>query len=164
MKEPTQQKTPKGANLILDRFLDSEEQELRANLTNREWRLSNLYYIKDKHGKRVLFRPNWAQKQVMNNLWFFSVILKARQLGITTFFCILYLDQILFSEYKTAGIIAHKQEDAKRFFEEKVKFAWDNLPESLKSVLGPPNTDSVGELSFPNGSKYLCPPLSAAVR
>lgn len=80
---------------------------------------------------------------------------------MTTLFCILYLDQILFSEYKTAGIIAHKQEDAKRFFEDKVKFAWDNLPEDLKDELGPPNTDSVGELSFPNGSKIF---VSTTVR
>lgn len=98
---------------------------------------------------------------VVNNLWFFSIILKARQLGVTTLFCILYLDQILFSENKTAGIIAHKQEDAKRFFNDKVKFAWDNLPESLKERLGPPNTDSVGELSFPNGSKIF---VSTSVR
>ncbi len=89
------------------------------------------------------------------------VILKARQLGVTTLFCILYLDQILFSDYKTAGIIAHKQEDAKRFFNDKVKFAWDNLPEQLKERLGPPNTDSVGELSFPNGSKIF---VSTTVR
>lgn len=146
---------------VLDQYLSQEERELWMNLKDRNWRLSNLYYIKDKHGKKVLFKPNWAQKMTLNNLWFFSIILKARQLGITTLFCILYLDQILFSEYKTAGIIAHKQEDAKRFFEDKVKFAWDNLPEALKGVLGPPNTDSVGELSFPNGSKIF---VSTTVR
>ncbi len=142
-------------NEVLDKYLSEEERTLWANLKDRNWRLSHLYYIKDKHGKKVLFKPNWAQKTLLNNLWFFSIVLKARQLGITTLFCILYLDQVLFSQYKTAGIIAHKQEDAKRFFEDKVKFAWDNLPEALQGVLGPPNTDSVGELSFPNGSKIF---------
>lgn len=125
------------------------------HLSDWKWRLQNLYYIKDKHGKKVLFKPNWAQKDLMDNLWFFAVILKARQLGMTTFFCLLYLDQVLFNANKTAGIIAHKQDDAKRFFSDKVKFAWDHLPESLKETLGPPNTDSAGELSFPNGSKIF---------
>lgn len=81
-----------------------------------------------------------------------TIILKARQLGITTFFCIFFLDQVLFSKNKTAGIIAHKDKDAKKIFKDKVKFAWDNLPQVLKDTLGPPNADSVGELSFPNGS------------
>ncbi len=142
-------------DVVLDQYLSDDERALWGNLKDRSWRLSHLYYIKDKHGKKVLFQLNWAQKFLMNNLWFFSIVLKARQIGVTTFFCILYFDQILFSQYKTAGIIAHKQEDAKRFFEDKIKFAWDNLPEALKGVLGPPNTDSVGELSFPNGSKIF---------
>lgn len=104
---------------------------------------------------------NWAQRELLDNLWFFSLVLKARQLGITTFFCILYLDQVLFNANKTAGIIAHKEKDAKAFFNDKVKFAWENLPPVLKEVLGPPNTDSVGELSFPNGSKIF---VSTSVR
>lgn len=147
--------TLKDENTPLDQYLSDEERDLWKNLKDRNWRLSHLYYIKDKHGKKVLFKPNWAQKVLINNLWFFSIVLKARQLGITTLFCVFYLDQVLFSQYKTAGIIAHKQEDAKRFFEDKVKFAWDNLPEALRETLGPPNTDSVGELSFPNGSKIF---------
>lgn len=135
--------------------LSDEEIKLFENLSDIRWRLDNLYYIKDRHGRKVKFKMNWAQKDILDNLWFFSLVLKARQLGITTFFCILYLDQVLFQANKTAGIIAHKQDDAKKFFNDKVKFAWDNLPPILKDTLGPPNTDSVGELSFPNGSKIF---------
>lgn len=141
--------------------LTDDEQKLFSNLNDWKWRLSNLYYIKDKHAKKVLFKPNWSQQILIKNLWFFSIILKARQLGITTFFCILYLDQVLFSNYKTAGIIAHNQADARRFFNDKVKFAWDNLPSVLKETLGPPNTDSAGELSFSNGSRIF---VSTSVR
>jgi len=74
---------------------------------------------------------------------------------MTTFFCILYLDMVLFSEHKSAGIIAHKEKDAKKIFKDKVKFAWDNLPQHLQDLLGPPNSDAVGELSFPNGSSIF---------
>lgn len=70
----------------------------------------------------------------------------------TTFFSILYLDQILFSENKIAGIIAHRQEDMKKIFRNKIKFAWDNLHPWVKEKIGSPNTDSAYEMSFPNGS------------
>lgn len=138
-----------------NKALTKDELALLDNLSDIRWRLDNLYFIKDKLGRRVLFKMNWAQRTLLDNLWFFSLVLKARQLGVTTFFCILFLDQVLFQSNKTAGIIAHKQDDAKKFFNDKVKFAWDNLPPVLKSILGPPNTDSVGELSFPNGSKIF---------
>jgi len=82
------------------------------------------------------------------------IILKARQLGITTFFSILYLDQVLFNSNKQAAIIAHTDKDTKKIFG-KIKFAWDSLPELLKENLGMPKTETVGELSFPNGSKIF---------
>jgi len=135
-------------------YLDPEELAFWENLRDWKWRISNLYYVKNKHGKKVKFVPNWAQQAVLDDLWFFSIILKARQLGITTFFAILYLDQILFNSNKTAAVIAHTDIDTKRIFE-KIKFAWDCLPEELKESIGLPKTDSVGELAFPNGSKIF---------
>ena len=134
--------------------LSKEEVQFWENLRDWKWRIRNLYYVQDKHGKKVKFVPNWAQQAVLDDLWFFSIILKARQLGVTTFFCILYLDQVLFNSNKTAAIIAHTDNDTKRIFE-KVKFAWDSLPEELKESLGKPNTDSVGEMAFPNKSKIF---------
>ena len=100
------------------------------------------------------FNTNWAQTIILDNLWFFNIILKARQLGITTFFCILYLDQILFSANKAAAIIAHTDSDTKKIFQ-RIKYAWENLPEALKENIGLPTSDSVGELRFPNGSSIF---------
>lgn len=131
--------------------LSEEEFSFWQNLKDWKWRIQNLYFVKDKHGRKVKFKPNWAQLLVMEGIWFFAIILKARQVGITTFFCILYLDQILFNSNKTAAIIAHTDTDSKKIFN-KVKFAWENLPQVLKENIGEPNTDSAGEMSFPNGS------------
>ena len=135
--------------------MTKEEQQLQAHLKDYKWRVSNLYYVKDKKGNKVKFKPNFAQKMLLDNMWFFSIILKARQLGVTTFFCIVFLDQVLFNSNKTAGIIAHKDRDAKKIFKDKIKFAWDNLNPDLQAQLGPPNTDSAGELGFPNGSSIF---------
>lgn len=128
------------------------KEDVKAKLGDRLWRLNNLYYIKDDKGNKILFRLNEAQQYLYDNLWFFNITPKARQLGMTTFFCILYLDQILFSENKTAAIIAHTQHDMKKIFRNKIKFAWDNLPPWLKYYIGQPDIDSANEMVFPNGS------------
>jgi len=99
-----------------------------------------------------LFRPNKIQTILFHGLWYFNIVPKARQLGVTTFFAILYFDQILFSKNKTAGIIAHRQEDMKKIFRNKIKFAWNNLHPWLRNYIGEPSTDSQYELVFPNGS------------
>lgn len=131
------------------------EEEVKAHFQDRWWRLNNLYYIKDKSGKRVLFRPNPIQKVIHDNLWFFTIIPKARQLGVTTFFAILYFDQILFSKNKTAGIIAHKQESLKKIFQDKIKFSWDNMHPWIRKYIGEPDVDNANELRFPNGSSIF---------
>jgi hypothetical protein len=125
---------------------------LKEKLGDRKWRINNLYFVKDEQGNKVLFKMNPVQEYLHDHLWFFNIVPKARQLGITTFFCILYFDQILFSENKTAGIIAHRQEDMKKIFRNKIKFAWDNLHPWLKAKIGEPDTNSANELIFPNGS------------
>lgn len=128
------------------------EQEIKKHFADRWWRLNNLYFIKDKRGNKVLFKPNPIQRIIHDNLWFFTIVPKARQLGVTTFFAILYFDQILFSKNKTAGIVAHKQEDMKKIFKNKIKFAWDNMHPWVRKYIGEPNIDNANELTFPNGS------------
>lgn len=137
-------------NLDTKTILTAEE--LQKRLSDREWRLNNLYYVKDEKGNKVLFKMNTVQKFIYDNLWFFTITVKARQLGVTTFFSILYLDQVLWSKDKTAGIICHRQEDMKKIFRSKIKFAVDNLHPWIKQKIGVPNTDNAYEISFPNGS------------
>lgn len=119
---------------------------------DREWRLNNLYYIKDKSGNKVLFKPNWAQQQLLKP-HYLNIILKARQLGVTTFHSLLFLDTCLFNSYINAGIIADNKDNAKEIFVDKVKFAYDNLPDWLKSLVVA-YRDNVNELRFNNGSVF----------
>lgn len=58
-------------------------------------------------------------------------ILKYRQGGVTTLFCILYLDEALWTPGFTAAIIAHEREALDKIFE-IVDRAYENLPESVK--------------------------------
>lgn len=119
-------------------------------LADPKWRLNNLYYIVDKQGNKVLFKMNWAQEELYNGMHYCNLILKARQLGISTFICLLFLDRCLFNSNISAGIIAHTLEDAQQLFR-RVKFAYDNLPEDLKN-LRQSNTDTAQMIQFSNGS------------
>lgn len=124
---------------------------LRVNLNDRLWRLSNLYYIKDKKGNKVKFTPNAVQLYTLANLWYLTVILKSRQHGVTTFFALLYLDACLFTDNVRAGIIAQTENDAREIFDSKVKFAYENLPEVVKAQRKNV-VDRVDKMEFSNGS------------
>lgn len=112
----------------------NEIQQLKSLLADRKWRLTSgkLYFIKDKNGKRVPFIPNEAQQDFLDRRHTKNIILKARQLGFTTLAAIMELDDVLFSSYKSVGIIAQDKDKQTEIFDEKVKFAYDNIPEWLK--------------------------------
>src|SRR3990167_11249959 len=114
------------------------------------WRLENLYYVKNEAGEKVLFKLRWAQRYFLKHLWFLNIILKARQLGFTTVICLYFLDCILFHKNRSAGIIAHTQEDAENIFRNKIMFAWDNLPDWFKANLAV-DTSNAKQLKFNNG-------------
>ena len=114
------------------------------------WRLNNLYWI-IKDGKRVRFKFNWAQEQLYRNIHYHNIILKARQLGVSTFVSLLMLDRCVFNSNVRAGTVAHDLPSAKGLFRDKVKFPYENLPEQLRSVRAPLN-DSSDELLLSNNS------------
>lgn len=126
-------------------------EEIKQNVQSKKWRLENLYYIKDVKGQEVKFKPNWAQNRFNNGAHSRNIILKARQLGLTTFACIDALDDCLFTKNFKAGIIAHIKEDAHEFFEDKIQFAYDKLPAEIRAA-NPATTDKAGKLAFANGS------------
>lgn len=127
-------------------------EKLDARLADRIWRLNNLYWVVDEEGNLMKFKMRPAQEYLLKNLHYKNIILKARQLGFTTFICIFMLDYALFNKNKQLGIVAHTQNDATIIFR-KVKIAWDNFPKHLKDffklqAIG----DSSTEYQFTNGS------------
>jgi hypothetical protein len=125
--------------------------EIKARLSNRWWRLNNLYWITNERGEHVPFKPNKAQTEFYFALWYLNVVLKARQMGFSTFIQILILDACLFTSNIRAGVIAHTREDAEVLFRDKVRYAYEHLPASIKSTVRA-SSDRAGELAFSNGS------------
>lgn len=125
----------------------TEIETIKLKLSDKQWRLFSwkLYFIKDKLGRKVPFIPNKAQTDFYNNRSKKNIILKARQLGFSTFIDISKLDDFLFTSYSSFGIIAQDIDSASLIFNDKVKFAFDNLPDWLKSQFKL-NTDRKGEI------------------
>ncbi len=124
-----------------------------SQLLDKRQRLQNLYYLTDKNGNEVPFNLNWAQTDLADNMWHQMLVLKARQLGVTTFFAINFLDDCFWMENISSGIIAHRKEDAADIFRKKVKYAYDRMPEWTRAFNSATN-DRAGELAFKNGSSY----------
>lgn len=115
------------------------------------WRLGNLYRIMDKEGVEARFELNWAQEALFNEMHYLNVILKARQLGFTTFIQIFMLDATVFNRDIRAGTIAHTLGDAQVIFRDKVKYPYDGLPDGIK-VAVPIINDNLTELLLGNNS------------
>ena len=120
-------------------------QALIANpdlIDNKRWRLDNLYWIITKSGTKELFNMNAAQLHFFENFlnpddplrfFFRHCILKARQLGFTTFIDIWILDEILFKTNREGLIIAHTIKDATEIFDRKIDYAIRNMCDEIKN-------------------------------
>jgi hypothetical protein len=122
-------------------------------LKDKKWRLQNLYKITNKEGFEVNFTLNWAQEELLDKFWYQMLILKARQLGVTTFFVISFLDDCFWLDNISAGVIADKRESSEEIFKKKAKFAYDRMP-SWTRLFNSATNDRSGELAFRNGSSY----------
>ena len=126
-----------------------------STLGNKDWRMSSLYKIVNKHGKRVTFLENSIQRKIRKNPHKRKRILKARQFGVSTG-CILNLfDETIWNQDSTNVIIAHEQDAIKKLFR-IVTRAYKFLPDELK-----PRVDRGGgskyELYFPDiNSRIYC--------
>lgn len=135
------------------------DDEMSDAMAHKWFRLNTLYFIKDKFGKKTLFTPNSEQEDFYLNQHCRDIILKARQLGFTTFKMISDLDDCLFIEDFSAGCICHNLEDAKDIFRNKIKYAYQNINEDFIDVLSSigfklplPVNDKDNGYVFDNGS------------
>ncbi|MFA6063823.1 MAG: hypothetical protein WC736_14645 [Gallionella sp.] len=118
------------------------------------WRIcdSGMYkiMIKDVEGNPsgvIPFKANRTQRRFIQRMWYRNLTLKARQLGMTTLVCIMWLDYALFNRNVRCGIVAQDDTSATAFFRDKVKFAYDNLDPEIKAMF-PIRSSNTNELLF----------------
>lgn len=147
--------------------LPTSPEQLELCLADPAWRLANLYHILVKTrvpkagedpssvpGKKMLFKMNGAQRRFLDRMWHRNVVLKARQVGITTLICILWLDHALFVPDQRCGIVAQDDGAAKAIFRDKVKYAYDNLPPEIRRRF-PLSKDAADELLFAHNNSSI---------
>ncbi len=124
---------------------------LYEHLSDQRWRLDNLYHIVNKRGERQLFKMNREQRRLLDALHTRNVILKARQIGFTTFIQIYMLDVALFCPDTKCGVIAQTMDIAQTIFAEKIKYPYDNLPALIRQQV-PVLRSNTTELHLANNS------------
>jgi hypothetical protein len=112
-------------------------------------------YIKIQHPIRgtIPFNLFPFQEETLKQFWKndFNIVLKSRQMGISTLVAAYSLWLMLFHNDKNILVISTKQEVAKELVS-KVRFANDNLPSWLKVQC---TEDNKLSLKFKNGSRIL---------
>ena len=98
----------------------------------------------------VTFKPNKVQRDYAQNRSSRDLVLKARQVGITTYALLDNVESILLRDNLRCMVIADKEDTAKSVLE-RVRFTYENLPEYIR-IARPTVVDSKTELKLNNGS------------
>jgi len=121
------------------------------DLSNKSDRLNNLYNIVDRNGNSIPFCLNAVQQDVCNSTHNRKLILKARQLGMSTYAVIDILDDALFTPNLACGIVSYSLEHAQHIFKRIIGHALDTFFEPLRYNIGI-TSRSAREITFSNGS------------
>jgi len=119
-------------------------------LHDKHYRMNNLYWIVDREGNSIPFRMNPIQEDVFSKIHNRNLILKARQVGMSTFSVLYILDEALFNFNISAGIVSYSLQHAQHIFKRIIGHALDSLPSELHP-LGIVQR-SANEITFDNGS------------
>lgn len=119
-------------------------------LYDKSYRMDNLYRIVDRFGDSIPFRMTDVQRNVFDNLHTRNLILKARQLGMSTFSVLYLLDEALFNRNMSCGIVSYSLQHAQHILKRIIGHALDKLPPGLgdAGII----QRSAHEISFSNGS------------
>lgn len=134
-------------------------------LARAGWRLQHLYTIKRKDGVLAPFVPNEPQRRFHNAQWWRNHILKARQMGFSTYITQANLDAMLWRPNTTVGLVDNTMPDAKKKLR-MVKTSYEHLDDGDLH----PDTWRIGrwikervpmkfaaeEVVFGNGSNIYC--------
>lgn len=127
------------------------KQEYKKCAVNPAYFLSKYSYIQHPTRGRMLFDLYHYQKDALKDFddHDYNIVLKGRQIGISTLVAGYSLWLLLFHRDKNILVIATKQETAKNLVT-KVRFMHQNLPVWLR---GSVTTDNKLSLQFANGSQ-----------
>lgn len=111
------------------------------------------YFLKivDKQGQLVPFRFNPEQRQLIGNMGKYNIVLKSRQLGITSVACALSLYYCHVERDTVCILVSYSQDSARGIFD-KLKTIYREIPDGIRME---DVANNRSELKFANGSRIL---------
>jgi Terminase RNaseH-like domain len=126
---------------ILDRETDRGEQV-------RDALIAGLLKVRNKDRDLVLLQPNRGQREYARRCTKRNVVLKARQLGMTTYVAARFFIQTITQPGTVTVQVAHSQESAEEIFQIVHRF-WENLPKGMREGALVRSRASVRQIVFP---------------
>ena len=114
----------------------------------RDLLIGSLLKVRSKTRGLVLLRPNRAQRAYALNCTKRNVVLKARQLGMTTYIAARFFVQTITQPGTLSVQVAHTQESAEEIFKIVRRF-WENLPEAMQKGALVTSRANIRQLVFP---------------
>jgi hypothetical protein len=131
--------------------MTDNEKKLKKILSEPKLFIESFVKIVNKDGKLVPFILNPQQKELLENLSKFNVVLKSRQLGITSVALALSLYYAVVEPNSTILFVSYSLQSANGIFE-RLKTMYRTLPDAIKPKL---NNNNRQELSFQNNSRII---------
>ena len=134
----------------LGRALDSRSptKEHPGELRIRDFLVSSLLRVRNKARGLVPLSPNRAQREFFERCKGRNIVLKARQMGITTYVAARFFIQTITRPGTMTVQVAHDQESAEEIFKIVHRF-WENLPEAMKRGALLRSRANVRQMVFP---------------
>jgi hypothetical protein len=132
----------------LDHVVPQSDTKAITNLGLRDFLISGLLRVRSKSRELVRLVPNRAQQEFARNCTHRNIVLKARQLGITTYVAARFFIQTITRPGTMTVQVAHDQESAEEIFKIVHRF-WENLPEAVKRGALIRSRANVRQMVFP---------------
>jgi len=116
--------------------------------TVRDYLIARLLKIRPKRGGSQWLRLNRAQREYSRNCSKQNIILKARQVGITTYIAARFFLQTITQPGTLTVQVAHSQESAEAIFNIVQRF-WENLPKAILRGALVKSRSNVRQIVFP---------------
>ena len=120
----------------------------RCGFDDRDLLIEGLLKVRNKSKGLVQLRPNRAQMEYSQRCTRRNIVLKARQLGMTTYIAARFFIQTITQPGTTAVQVAHNQESAEEIFKIVHRF-WENLPEGMQRGALVTSRANVRQIVFP---------------
>src|SRR5579863_6495175 len=137
-----------GDILLLRQFGPVLDQKGNCDQKVRDWLIESLLKVRNKKRHLVMLELNRAQREYSANCGKRNIVLKARQMGMTTYVAARFFIQTITQPGTVTVQVAHDQESAEEIFQIVHRF-WEKLPKGMREGALMRSRASVRQIVFP---------------